>query len=222
MALQYKDFSRFFDIRVKRMARRHAWYALPCPRILDLGSGTGKRLKEFAEFGCAAVGVDVGPTQEHLDIPAINAELGRQAITFIQKNLTQLTENDLGKGGFSAVALENLIHYLPDEKETLENLFRLVKKVAVPGAYAVLKYQWRSDPGKLYYPRGYDHHPARICFLLQSFGYTGLIFEKDSAHCRIFAKIPGETPPLPVALHLRTRIHDRWLQMRCDFNLANG
>jgi SAM-dependent methyltransferase len=101
--------------------RKHT--GLNSGRVLDVGCGSGRRIREFINYGYDAEGIETSEADvEYANSIGIKARLGT------------LTGLDFDENSFDAITFFNVFEHLPDPVETMERTIKLLK----PGGAAYI------------------------------------------------------------------------------------
>lgn len=104
--------------------------------ILELGVGTGRIALPSAAAGCRVVGIDI--SREMLAVAAGRAEAARLPLALLQADAMRLPFRD---GSFDAVLAVHVLHLLPDWRQGLQEL----RRVLASGGAIIQGADWR-DP----------------------------------------------------------------------------
>ncbi len=114
----------FYDLMYRKHIREFRKHTgLYSGRVLDVGCGSGRRIKEFINYGYDAEGIETSQSDvEYANSMGIKARLGT------------LTGLDFDEHSFDAIAFFNVFEHLPDPAETAERTLKLLK----PGGAAYI------------------------------------------------------------------------------------
>ena len=118
------EMSLFYDLMYRKHIREFRKHTgLYSGRVLDVGCGSGRRIREFINYGYDAEGIETSQADvEYANSIRIKARLGT------------LTGLDFDELSFDAITFFNVFEHLPDPVETAERALRLLK----PGGTAYI------------------------------------------------------------------------------------
>jgi 2-polyprenyl-3-methyl-5-hydroxy-6-metoxy-1,4-benzoquinol methylase len=123
----HTDKKRYFEIQLENAEE----YVIPFigkkidlkkgTRVLEIGCGEGGVLAAFIKRDCIGVGVELYENRLQLAHELLKNEIEEKKITFIAKDIYQITEEELG-GRFELIIMKDVIEHIHDQKKLLQRL----------------------------------------------------------------------------------------------------
>jgi cyclopropane fatty-acyl-phospholipid synthase-like methyltransferase len=127
----HTDKKRYFEIQLENAEE----YVIPFietkfnvttgTRVLEIGCGEGGVLSAFIKRGCIGVGVELHEQRLQLARELLKDEIESGKISFIAKDIYQVTLEEIG-GRFDLIVMKDVIEHIFDQKKLLQRLHDLL------------------------------------------------------------------------------------------------
>lgn len=206
---------RSCDVWAEEFLMSFVSWATPRRKILDLGGGSGERAEQFVRLLDADVTV-IDIRESQMDIDARNKHLGREAIQFIQADITNYNGPDLQDEHWDLINVCRIVHFhfQPEVREIFSFLAGIAQsntRIAVNFACSdSLTAQDGKGPRTIYRTEGDDEENVRFRLhdsswfrrMTGELGYRTERYTQEEGLCLMLLKAPALSKPLTPRLRI--------------------